>query len=65
MTDAGRRLVDRVREYHVARVRTMLEVLTENEQVELQRLLDRIGEHVEVLADRPNGSPDLDEAGKK
>jgi DNA-binding MarR family transcriptional regulator len=51
LTSVGQQLVDRVREGHAARVQSVLAALSKTERRELHRLLDRLGDHLEVLAD--------------
>ena len=51
LTEAGRRLLDGAREGHVAEVQKILSVLREEEQAQLQTLLDRIGNHLEILTE--------------
>ena len=56
LTPAGRQLVARAREGHAARVQGVLAVLSRSEQRELHRLLDRLGDHLEILADEQETS---------
>jgi DNA-binding MarR family transcriptional regulator len=51
LTAAGRQLVERVREGHAQQIQSVLGALTRSEQRELHRLLDRLGDHLENLAD--------------
>ncbi|HEY7090962.1 MAG TPA: MarR family transcriptional regulator [Tepidisphaeraceae bacterium] len=50
LTDPGRRLVARVREGHAERVQDVLAGLSAAERRELDRLLTRLGDHLEELA---------------
>jgi DNA-binding MarR family transcriptional regulator len=50
LTGAGRRLVERVREGHAKRVQSVLGALSGHERKELHRLLERLGDHLETLA---------------
>jgi DNA-binding MarR family transcriptional regulator len=52
LTDAGRRLVNGAREGQVARIKTILDVLSQQEQGELQAKLDKIANHIETLIER-------------
>lgn len=54
LTIEGQHLVDRVRAGHSTRVQRVLAALNPHEQRELRRLLDRLGDHLEMLTD--NGS---------
>ena len=47
LTPAGQQLVDRVLEGHATRVQSVLGALNGQEQGELHRLLERLGEHLE------------------
>ena len=49
LTDAGRRLVEQVLAVHSTQVDAVLAGLEPHERVELQRLLSRLGQHLERL----------------
>ncbi len=51
LTSAGRELVWRVLETHAGKIEAVLEGLNEAEQQELHRLLERLGSHLEMMAD--------------
>jgi DNA-binding MarR family transcriptional regulator len=51
LTDAGRRLMDRVEGDHAARMNTVLIALSVPEQQELSRLLNLLGSHLEEICD--------------
>jgi DNA-binding MarR family transcriptional regulator len=51
LTVEGRHLVERVRQGHARRVQRVLAALKQDEQRELHRLLSRLGDHLEGLAD--------------
>ena len=46
LTGTGRKLVEKVRQGHADQVQKVLAVLSIAEQLELRRLLDRLGEHL-------------------
>jgi DNA-binding MarR family transcriptional regulator len=50
LTGTGRRLVERIREGHAKRVQRVLGGLSAPERRELHRLLERLGDHLELLA---------------
>jgi DNA-binding MarR family transcriptional regulator len=49
LTDAGRRLVDGARPGQVERIHAILTVLSEDEQEQLRAVLERVGDHLEIL----------------
>ena len=49
LTEAGRRLVEQVLAVHSTQVDAVLAGLEPHERVELQRLLSRLGQHLERL----------------
>jgi DNA-binding MarR family transcriptional regulator len=51
LTGTGRKLVERVRDGHAKRVQRVLGALSAPERRELHRLLERLGDHLESLAD--------------
>jgi DNA-binding MarR family transcriptional regulator len=51
LTANGRKLVERIREGHAKRVQRVLGALSATERRELHRLLQRLGDHLESLAD--------------
>lgn len=51
LTVSGRQLVDRVRAGHATRVQRVLGALSRPEQRQLRQLLDRLGDHLEELAE--------------
>ena len=51
LTTAGRELVKRVLETHAGQIEAVLEGLNDAEQQELHRLLERLGSHLELMAD--------------
>ena len=53
LTPRGRELVRRVLEHHPAHIRCVLDGLSPPEQGELQRLLERLSSHLQLLADGP------------
>ena len=55
LSDSGRKLVDRVREGHSQRVQSVLGGLSASERRELNRLLTRVGDHLEQLANSSGG----------
>lgn len=57
LTDAGRRLMDRVEGDHAARMNTVLVALNVPEQQELSRLLNLLGSHLEEICDREEMQP--------
>jgi MarR family 2-MHQ and catechol resistance regulon transcriptional repressor len=46
LTDEGRQLVERVLEHHSQRIDALMAGLTEAEQTELVRLLEKLGQHL-------------------
>jgi DNA-binding MarR family transcriptional regulator len=60
LTDTGRRLVESARDGHVARINAVLGVLSVGEQASLRGALERVADHLEVLAD---GAPPVAENG--
>jgi DNA-binding MarR family transcriptional regulator len=58
LTPSGRKLVERVKSGHASRVQRVLAALTLTQQRELQRLLNRLGDHLEVFANE-DGDSDL------
>jgi len=57
LTSAGRRLVRRVLRNHPAQIESILAGLDAPERRELQRLLGRLGEHLQTLVDQPAPGP--------
>ena len=55
LTSAGRQLIERLREGHQARLRMILSGLSDEEQGELQRLLEKFSAHMKDLADQEPG----------
>jgi DNA-binding MarR family transcriptional regulator len=52
LTAAGKELVERVLEKHGTKIREVLGGLSQQEQADLKRLLDRFSEHLEALAEK-------------
>jgi DNA-binding MarR family transcriptional regulator len=50
LTDKGRELVERILTVHPDQMDTVMGSLTPEEQADLQRLLDKLGRHLEVLS---------------
>jgi DNA-binding MarR family transcriptional regulator len=61
LTDAGRELVQRVLECHAEQIEAVLEALSESEQEDLHRLLDRLGIHLEAMADGRLGRREINQ----
>lgn len=60
LTAAGRQLLTRALQHHPAQVRTLMGGLTETEQRQLQRLMERLATHWESLgAAEPHAADDL------
>jgi DNA-binding MarR family transcriptional regulator len=57
LTDAGRRLMDRVEGDHAQRMNQVLIALSVPEQKELSRLLNLLGSHLEAICDREELPP--------
>jgi len=55
LTPAGRQLIDRVREGHQARLNMILAGLSDEEQGQLQRLLEKFSAHLKDLAEQKPG----------
>lgn len=55
LTPAGRQLAEQILKGHADRIRAVLRVLKSGEQVQLGRLLDRLGSHLESLVDGQDG----------
>src|SRR5256885_2038530 len=50
LTDSGRQLVARVLEYHPAQIHRVMDGLSDPEQADLQRLLDKLVSHLEPMS---------------
>ncbi len=59
LTDAGRRLMDRVEGDHAARMTAVLIALSVTEQQELTRLLNLLGSHLEEICDYEEVQPPI------
>lgn len=57
LTDAGRRLMDRVEGDHAERMNAVLVALSVPEQKELARLLNLLGSHLEAICDHEEVQP--------
>jgi len=57
LTEAGRRLMERVEVDHAARMKTVLIALSVPEQKELSRLLNLLGSHLEEICDHEEAFP--------
>jgi len=55
LTPAGRKLVERIGAERGARIRALLAGLTSKEQKQLHQLLQRLGTHLETLAEHSKG----------
>ena len=55
LTPAGRQLIERLRDGHQARLRMILAGLSDEEQSELQRLLEKFSAHLKDLAEQEPG----------
>src|ERR1700730_4669134 len=57
LTDEGRRLVEKVLQVHDGQITRVMSGLGQKEQEDLYRLLSRLGEHFECMADSRDYQP--------